>query len=185
MCGKYLIFTLYLLCAGLYDGNAAPRSFPPYNHPLTKTVRVNRGENATFRVSFKEGSNVDSHWSAVFAWLDAEGKELCRLSSIGHKECAGDKYESFRVVIGRKQSGSSLYNFMTFYFEIDIFKSEYNHSGIYFVQSSYKSICTVLRVIVIVRDTNPVCSTIFDKELEQIDFSCKWGDSRTRRYDRN
>ena len=149
-------------------------SFPPCNQPLNKTVRVNRGENATFRVSFTEGSNVGSHWGAVFAWLNAEGKELCRSSSIGYKECVSDRYESFRMVIGRKQSGSSLYSFITFSFEIYISKSEYNHSGIYFVQSNYTSFCTVLRVAVIVRDTRPLCSAILDKVPEHIELSCKW-----------
>ena len=170
MSGKYLIFTLYLLCVGFYEGNAAPQLFPSCNQPVIKTVRVNRGENATLRVTFTEGPNVGSHWGAVFAWLNAEGKELCRSSSssIGHKECAGDKYESFRVVIGRKESGSFPINVINFSFEINIPKSEYNHSGIYFVQSSYKTFCTVLRVVVIVRDTHPRCSTIVDNELEQI-----------------
>ena len=93
MSGKYQIFTLHLLCVGFYEGNAAPGSFPLCNHPLNKTIRVNTGENATVRVTFTEGSNIRSHWhdwGAVFAWWNAEGKELCSSSSIGHKKCAGD-----------------------------------------------------------------------------------------------
>ena len=78
------------------------------------------------------------------------------------------------MVIGRKESGSFPINVINFSFELNIPKSEYNHSGIYFVQSSYNTFCTVLRVAVIVRDTRPLCSTILDKDPEHIDISCKW-----------
>ena len=144
MPGRYIIVLLILPCIGFSDGNISTLPFPWCNRPLTKTVRVNRGENASLHIRLLI-QVYDHHWNAHFTWARAGGETLCSLSR-GKSWGGGIDSQFYMAVTGDRDQTSSRQGYVNYIdFELTISKSSYSDQGIYFLHSSVKTPCKILK----------------------------------------
>ena len=61
----------------------------------------------------------------------------------------------------------------TYRFQITIHKTDYDDSGIYFMQSNIP-FCTIFRITIIVQGTLPLCSAFLLDGSKTLELSCRW-----------
>ena len=164
-----LLSTLYIrFCVGI-----SSYWFPPCNQPLSETIRVNIGENATLSVTLVErySDGHGRHVNEYFTWINGRGAAICR--SVNGR-CKSDSNRSFQMKVTQQILQGYLYSYLDYTFEMTIVQSDFSDNGVYTLQSSHENPCIILRLDVIVRDTLPSCTTHLKISREDMRLSCKW-----------
>ena len=170
MSGRFFIGTLFLFCVVFSTGDtAASYAFPICNVPKEEIVNINIGENASFKVVLHE-DNDGKHWNANFTWINERDQEICGSSN---GICKGERKVNFAVDVRKMAFSGKNGSSHSYYIHVAIFQPHNDDNGIYFLQSSYKSPCKILKVYIIVRDP-PVCSALISREYGHIESSCRW-----------
>ena len=144
---------------------------------VERTVRVNRGEDVNLSIT-TYGSCGIYFECGVYMGKHPEGGDIAK-SKEGSKPL--NKLFEYPNPCGRfcmkvkrgytEHRSEPCY----YYFELSISQSRNNDHGVYFVKSKYaRTRCTILRMEVIVRDPQPVCTTHLENEHGTLRFSCEW-----------